>query len=115
MSGIRRKIRVAFCGFKRSKAQWILNEDALNIRHIRVRSRAARGSAIGSRDAAVSGIAAPRGDLVLDRELQLLEPRDQYLVRPALLRLPSDFGFEAGMLAPEVVDMSAGHRLLHAK
>ena len=85
------------------------------IRSAKARSRNARGSAIGSGDATVAGIAAPCRDLVLDRQLQLLEPRNQDFVGLAALRLPIDFGVEAGMLAPQIIDMFAGHLLLHAK
>jgi len=68
-----------------------------------------------SGNAAPARVVAPGRDLVLDRQLQLLEPRDQDLVGSALPRFPIDFGLEAGMLAPEVFDMFAGHLLLHAK
>ena len=40
---------------------------------------------------------------------------DGLLVGLAALRLPIDFGVEAGMLAPQIIDMFAGHLLLHAK
>ena len=75
-----------------------------------------RGAQLRERsgDATAARLAAPCSDLVLDRELQFLEPRDQDLVGYALPRFPIDFGFEAGMLAPEIMDMF-GHLLLHAK
>ena len=80
---------------------------------VKARSRSARLRE-RSGDATAARFAAPCSDLVLDRQLQFLEPCDQDLVGHALTRFPIDFGFEAGMLAPQIMDMF-GHLLLHAK
>src|SRR3546814_7722242 len=79
-----------------------------------------RSRSLGSAAYSLAEPAIGQGDalglhLVLDRELQLLEPRDQHFIGSNLALFALNLGVETGMLAPKIVQVIVGHRHLHAK
>src|SRR3546814_10347666 len=65
------------------------------------RSRSLGSAAYASAEPAIGQVDALGRHLVLDRELQLLEPRDQHFIGSNLALFALNLGVETGMLAPK--------------